>query len=68
LQEKNRMLATTAVDKTLLEELRVLKARRKPLFDWYEKNPNDTRLALEIKLIDDRVAECNRQIAGEKRS
>lgn len=62
------MLATVDVHKPLLEELKVLKARRKPLFDWYEKNPNDTRLALEIKLIDDRVAECNRQIAAEKRA
>jgi hypothetical protein len=39
-----------------------LKARRKPLFDWYEKNPNDTSLVLEIKLVDDEIAKCNLQI------
>ena len=39
-----------------------LRARRKPLFEQYEKNPNDNRLAMEIKEIDDQIAECNRQI------
>jgi len=39
-----------------------LRARRKPLFAWYEKNPNDTRLVLEIKDIDDQIAECTREI------
>jgi hypothetical protein len=43
-----------------------LKARRKPLFDWYEKNPNDTSLILEIKTVDDEIAECNQQIERQR--
>jgi len=39
-----------------------LKARRKPLFDWYEQNPDNTSLVLEIKLVDDEIANCNLQI------
>jgi hypothetical protein len=33
-----------------------LKARRNLLFRIYLKNPLETRLALEIKIIDDQVA------------
>jgi hypothetical protein len=58
----NRMLATSNFQKRKLE----LKARRKPLFDWYEKNPNDTSLVLEIKIVDDQIAECNQQIERER--
>jgi hypothetical protein len=56
------MLATQEIQKRKLE----LKARRKPLFDWYEKNPNDTSLVLEIKIVDDQIAECNKQIQRER--
>jgi len=41
----------------------VLKARRIPLFKQYLKNPNDTHLALEIKNIDDQIAECTEHMA-----
>jgi hypothetical protein len=58
----NRMSATSDVQKRKLE----LKARRKPLFAWYEKNPNDTNLVLEIKIVDDQIAECNQQIERER--
>jgi hypothetical protein len=34
-----------------------LKAKRDRLFDEYLKNPSNTFLALEIKAIDDQVAE-----------
>lgn len=34
-----------------------LKAKRDQLFDRYLKHPMDTRLALEIKAIDDQIAE-----------
>jgi hypothetical protein len=44
-----------------------LKNRRAPLFNTYEKNPNDLRLALEIKIIDDQIAECTQQIERENR-
>jgi hypothetical protein len=73
LQLKGRILVTKAscmftnsdVQKQKLEEL---KAKRKPLFDWYEKNPNDTRLVLEIKTIDDQIADCTRQIERDRLS
>jgi hypothetical protein len=35
-----------------------LTAKRDALFKKYSKNPDDYRLALEIKQIDDEVAEC----------
>jgi hypothetical protein len=35
-----------------------LKAKRTLLFRRFSKNPLETHLALEIKIIDDQVAEC----------
>jgi hypothetical protein len=58
----NRMLATSDIQKRKLE----LKARRKPLFEWYEKNPTNTNLVLEIKIVDDQIAECDQQIQRER--
>jgi hypothetical protein len=46
-----------------LEELIV---RRKSLFEEFEKNPQRLHLSLEIKIIDDQIAECNEQIRLEK--
>jgi hypothetical protein len=48
------------------ERKRELKARRKPLFDRYEKNPNETSLVLEIKIVDDQIAECNQQMERQR--
>ena len=62
-EETRKMLATLDVQRKKVEGL---KARRKPLFDWYEKNPNDVDLVLEIKIIDDEIAECTRQMDHEK--
>jgi hypothetical protein len=46
-----------------------LKKSRTPLFKRYEKSPSDLRLALEIKMIGDQIAECSQQIGtGECRS
>jgi hypothetical protein len=56
------MLETQEIQKRKLE----LKARRRPLFDWYEKNPNDTSLVLEIKIVDDQIAECDQQIERQR--
>src|SRR5882762_10094563 len=39
-----------------------LKARRESLFNKYLKNPAETQLALEIKALDDQVAECVQQL------
>ena len=58
------MLTTLDVQKRKSE----LKARRKPLFEWFEKNPNDTSLVLEIKIVDDQIAECTQQIERERMS
>ena len=33
----------------------------------FEINPNDTHLALELKIIDDRIAECNQEIQRNRR-
>ncbi len=45
---------------TAIEEKRKrddLKAKRDLLFERYLKHPMDTRLAIEIKTIDDQIAE-----------
>jgi hypothetical protein len=44
-----------------------LKNRRIALFKRYEKSPGELRLALEIKSIDDQIAECTQQIECENR-
>ena len=44
-----------------------LKARRAPLVARLEDDPNQTELALEIKIIDDEIAECTRLIQGKRR-
>jgi len=43
-----------------------LKAKRKPLFTRYLKNPNDIRLAVELKHIDDQIAECTERMELKK--
>jgi hypothetical protein len=48
------VLETAIEEKRKREEL---KAKRDLLFEWYLKHPMDTRLALEIKTIDDQIAE-----------
>jgi hypothetical protein len=48
------VLDTPNEEKRKREEL---KAKRDQLFDRYLKHPMDTRLALEIKAIDDQIAE-----------
>jgi len=44
-----------------------LQDRRTPLFKSYEKSPNDLRLALKIRAIDDQIAECTRQLEQENK-
>jgi len=50
------------------KEREALKARRNLLFQRYLKAPQDTRLALEIKLIDDQVAKFTEQIDRKRAS
>ena len=45
----------TAIEKRKREEL---KAQRNLLFELYLKNPRDTHLALEIRIVDDQIADC----------
>ena len=39
-----------------------MRSKRKPLWERFEDNPSETYLALELKVIDDQIAECNQQI------
>jgi hypothetical protein len=50
-----RMLETTIEEKKKRDDL---KAERNQLFERYLKHPMDTRLAREIKLMDDQLAEA----------
>jgi hypothetical protein len=52
------VLETAIEEKRKREEL---KARRDLLFERYLKHPMETRLALEIKTIDDQLAEDTKQ-------
>jgi hypothetical protein len=51
----------TATASPLKEKRLVLKKKRDSLFAEYTKRPQDYHLALEIKTIDDEIAECNQQ-------
>jgi hypothetical protein len=57
-------MLSTAIDWKIKRDK--LKATRQPLFDRYEKNPHDLHLALEIKTIDDQIAECTNHMAQER--
>jgi hypothetical protein len=50
--------ATSSVWK---EKRRALRSKRDSLFEEYAKRPQDCHLALEIKTIDDEIAECNQK-------
>ena len=38
-----------------------------PLSKQFENHPDDTHLAVELKIIDDQIAECSREIQGDRR-
>jgi hypothetical protein len=59
------MLATAGVWKKKREDL---KSKRNSLFYEYSKHPHDLHLALEIKTIDDEIAECTQKMEQERRS
>lgn len=59
----------TPLKGTMLEKrLEELKAEREPLFQRLSRNPKETHLALEIKLIDDQIAECNHLIKQQAKA
>jgi len=43
-----------------------LKKQRTTLFDEFERNPRDIRLALKIKTIDDEIARCTETLREAK--
>lgn len=47
-------------------ELEELKARRKLLFKQFVEHPSDVRVSLQIKRIDDQIAEFNDQNEPQK--
>jgi hypothetical protein len=58
------MLSVPSTDEIKLQELR---GKRKPLSERFENNPDDTYLALELKIIDDQIAECRQGIQVDRR-
>lgn len=45
-----------------------LKDKRNSLFQKYAKHPQDFHLALEIKKLDDQIADCTQHVEQERRS
>lgn len=45
-----------------------LKIKRDSLFERYLKSPQDSRMALEIKKIDDEIAECTDRLRHHRKS
>ena len=44
-----------------------LKTKRNLLFEEFLGNPSNTRLAIEIRLIDDQIAELTKQLVPEQK-
>ncbi len=59
------MVASTSVWKKKRDNL---KARRNSLFAAYTKDPQNFHLALEIKSIDDEIADCTQHVEQERRA
>jgi hypothetical protein len=59
------MLAVAGVWKKKRDDL---KAKRNSLFEKYAKHPEEFHLALEIKKIDDEIADCTQHVEHERRS
>jgi hypothetical protein len=64
LKGPNLLVLDSDYQKTRIEELR---SHRKLLWERFENSPDDTRLALELKLIDDQIAKCNQQIKADNK-
>jgi hypothetical protein len=50
------------------KKLQELRAEREPLYEQLVNNPNEIHLAIQIKTIDDQIAECNQIIQQKKRT
>ena len=64
LKGPNLLVLDSDYQKTRIEELR---SHRKLLWERFENSPDDTRLALELKLIDDQIAKCNQQTKADNK-
>lgn len=52
---------------TELEELHhELAKKRKELFESFVRHPEELHFAREIKLLDDRIVECNEKMSRER--
>ena len=61
----HHMVETSSVWKKKREDLRT---KRDSLFKQYARHPHDVHLSLEIKAIDDEIAECTQKLEQETRS
>jgi hypothetical protein len=61
----NHMLLVAGVWKKKRDDL---KSKRNSLFEKYAKHPEEFHLALEIKKIDDEIADCTQHVEQERRS
>jgi len=59
-------MQTTAEDKVKIRKQ--LKVKRNQLLEEYSKNPMNTRLAVEIRLIDDQIAEITEHLVERRKS
>jgi hypothetical protein len=59
------MLAVAGVWKKKRDDLKI---KRNSLFEKYAKRPEDFHLALEIKKLDDEIADCTQHVEQERRS
>ena len=59
------MIAVAGVWKKKRDDL---KAKRTSLFEKYAKHPEEFHRALEIKTIDDEIADCTQHVEHERRS
>jgi hypothetical protein len=59
------VITTTSVWKKKRDDL---KSQRDLLFKKYAKHPHDVHLSLEIKTLDDEIAECTQKMEQETRS
>lgn len=50
------------------KKLQELRAEREPLYRQFVNNPNEIHLALQIKMLDDQIAECNQLIQQKKKT
>jgi hypothetical protein len=45
-----------------------LKTKRNTLFETYTRDPQNLRLAREIKALDDQIADCTHNVEQERRA